>query len=311
MAESKLREMSMDFSVDIINLVKYLKSNHETIIANQIGRSGTSIGANIHEAQYNRFSLCRTLIHRLILQSSAAIFEGLRSSTFLNAVFRKSLAKRICVWYNLEKQKGDFSMNTRMDRSKLLIGVCRLCEAAQTEKHVKEIKDCNIDIVTDTQGVNMYHNKELLDLFAKYGIGYIADSIVPFRFGSDRYAKGPMAEVYPISVYEKVVKEFFDHPAVWALDCGDEPSALDFPHFAEMVNFVNKSFKNQFAYIDLYPNYAKVAENDDAETYSQLGSTSYEEYIDRYCQLVNTDYICYDHYVYTGSATVKNYYANQ
>ena len=50
MAESKLREMSMDFSVDIINLVKYLKSNHETIIANQIGRSGTSIGANIHEA---------------------------------------------------------------------------------------------------------------------------------------------------------------------------------------------------------------------------------------------------------------------
>ena len=52
MAESKLREMSMDFSVDIINLVKFLKSNHETIISNQIGRSGTSIGANIHEVQY-------------------------------------------------------------------------------------------------------------------------------------------------------------------------------------------------------------------------------------------------------------------
>ena len=52
MAESKRRELSMDYSVDIINLVKYLKSNHETIIANQIGRSGTSIGANIHEAQY-------------------------------------------------------------------------------------------------------------------------------------------------------------------------------------------------------------------------------------------------------------------
>ena len=50
MAESKLRELSMEFSVDIINLVKFLKSNHETVIANQIGRSGTSIGANIHEA---------------------------------------------------------------------------------------------------------------------------------------------------------------------------------------------------------------------------------------------------------------------
>ena len=52
MAESKLRELSMAFSVDIINLVKFLKSNHESVIANQIGRSGTSIGANIHEAQY-------------------------------------------------------------------------------------------------------------------------------------------------------------------------------------------------------------------------------------------------------------------
>ena len=52
MAESKLRELSMEFSVDVINLVKYLKSNHESVIANQIGRSGTSIGANIYEAQY-------------------------------------------------------------------------------------------------------------------------------------------------------------------------------------------------------------------------------------------------------------------
>ena len=52
MKENKLSELSMAFSVDIINLVKYLKSNHESIISNQIGRSGTSIGANIHEAQY-------------------------------------------------------------------------------------------------------------------------------------------------------------------------------------------------------------------------------------------------------------------
>ncbi len=52
MSESKPRQLSMDFSVDIINLVKFLKSNHESVIANQISRSGTSIGANIYEAQY-------------------------------------------------------------------------------------------------------------------------------------------------------------------------------------------------------------------------------------------------------------------
>ena len=50
--ENKLAELSMEFAVDIINLVRQLKENREAIISNQIGRSGTSIGANIHEAQY-------------------------------------------------------------------------------------------------------------------------------------------------------------------------------------------------------------------------------------------------------------------
>ena len=49
---NKLVDLSVSFAVEILNLVKSLKSQHETIISNQIGRSGTSIGANIHEAQY-------------------------------------------------------------------------------------------------------------------------------------------------------------------------------------------------------------------------------------------------------------------
>ena len=50
--EDKLSAQSMDFAVMIIQLVKQLKSAHESIISNQIGRSGTSIGANIREARY-------------------------------------------------------------------------------------------------------------------------------------------------------------------------------------------------------------------------------------------------------------------
>ena len=52
MRNDKLSVESMDFAVAIIALVKSLKEKHESIISNQIGRSGTSIGANIHEAQY-------------------------------------------------------------------------------------------------------------------------------------------------------------------------------------------------------------------------------------------------------------------
>lgn len=42
----------MNFAVEIIALVKDLKQQKENIISNQIGRSGTSIGANIREANY-------------------------------------------------------------------------------------------------------------------------------------------------------------------------------------------------------------------------------------------------------------------
>ena len=52
MRNDALSVQSMDFAASIIDLVKALKAKRESIISNQIGRSGTSIGANIREAQY-------------------------------------------------------------------------------------------------------------------------------------------------------------------------------------------------------------------------------------------------------------------
>ena len=53
MAESKLRNQSKDFAKEIVFLCKEVKSNHkESVLTNQLLRSGTSIGANIYEAQY-------------------------------------------------------------------------------------------------------------------------------------------------------------------------------------------------------------------------------------------------------------------
>lgn len=50
MAESKLREMSTDFAVNCIKLCESVKG-HRALV-NQLERSATSIGANIHEANY-------------------------------------------------------------------------------------------------------------------------------------------------------------------------------------------------------------------------------------------------------------------
>ena len=50
MTNNILVDLSIDFSVEIIHLCDSIKG--KSVLTNQIVRSGTSIGANIHEANY-------------------------------------------------------------------------------------------------------------------------------------------------------------------------------------------------------------------------------------------------------------------
>lgn len=50
MKENKLVDLSMDFAIKIIKLCESVKGHHSLV--NQLERSATSIGANIHEANY-------------------------------------------------------------------------------------------------------------------------------------------------------------------------------------------------------------------------------------------------------------------
>ena len=55
MRENILVDKTIDFAARIVKLHKYLiKTHRETIISKQIFRSGTSIGANINEANYGQ-----------------------------------------------------------------------------------------------------------------------------------------------------------------------------------------------------------------------------------------------------------------
>ena len=50
MAESRLRDLSTDFAVKTIKMCDGIKGHYSLV--NQLERSSTSIGANIHEANY-------------------------------------------------------------------------------------------------------------------------------------------------------------------------------------------------------------------------------------------------------------------
>ena len=53
MAESIMLDKAKDFAVEIINMCKAIKeTKRESVLTNQLMRSGTSIGANIHESKY-------------------------------------------------------------------------------------------------------------------------------------------------------------------------------------------------------------------------------------------------------------------
>ena len=50
MKENKLVDLSMDFAIKTVKLCENIKGHYSLV--NQFERSGTSIGANIHEANY-------------------------------------------------------------------------------------------------------------------------------------------------------------------------------------------------------------------------------------------------------------------
>ena len=54
-SDSIVWEKSRKFAIRIVNLYRHLcDEKHEYVISKQILRSGTSIGANIHEAEYGQ-----------------------------------------------------------------------------------------------------------------------------------------------------------------------------------------------------------------------------------------------------------------
>jgi four helix bundle protein len=52
MSDNKLLDLSFEFAVAIVNLSDSIKAPKSSYMIDQLSRAGTSIGANVHEAQY-------------------------------------------------------------------------------------------------------------------------------------------------------------------------------------------------------------------------------------------------------------------
>lgn len=90
MSDNIIIEKSLDFAVRIVKLANYLnKEKKEYTMANQILRSGTSIGANIHEAQYAQSKA------DFVSKSTISQKETFETMYWLNVLFRTEYINEI------------------------------------------------------------------------------------------------------------------------------------------------------------------------------------------------------------------------
>lgn len=95
MKESVLSEKSFAFALRIVNLYKYLLSEHkEYVLSKQVLRSGTSVGANIEEAKHAQSKA--DFIHKLSIAQKEASETNywirlLQKSEYLNEKLALSL----------------------------------------------------------------------------------------------------------------------------------------------------------------------------------------------------------------------------
>lgn len=194
------------------------------------------------------------------------------------ATYRDETAKL----YDVKDRSGD-----RIDYSKLLIGV--YCVNTITDDNIKAVKDCGMDFITGGG-----YNNTLFELCEKYDLGVFL-SYLPGWYGGDGSNAGGYANAVPAGTYAARAESFVDNPVIWAMDVGDEPNLKEFPHYGVMIDEAKAAFSGKQIYLNLYPNYASI---------DQLGG-SYSTYINEYVENVNTDYICYDHYMYASSANAN------
>lgn len=89
------------------------------------------------------------------------------------------------------------------------------------------------------------------------------------------------------------------HPAVLGYFLRDEPGADLFPGLAKVAALVRELAPGRAPFINLFPNYAAPA---------QLGTVSYEEYLEQFATLCQPAWLSFDHYALMEDGTLRSGY---
>jgi hypothetical protein len=99
--------------------------------------------------------------------------------------------------------------------------------------------------------------------------------------------------------YAAVCAEYVNDPSVYGLGIQDEPRSDYFQSMKDAAEIIHKLNPDTFVFANLLPTYATTV---------QLGTPTYEEYLDMYLKTVKPSVLCYDHYALMADGTIRTDY---
>ncbi len=153
---------------------------------------------------------------------------------------------------------------------------------------LREIRQCGFNLAG-------FVAPEDLDAVADAGLKAIV-SFGPTHVGDSKIDRDEAAiakDVDPLA--ERTAK----HPATFGYNLRDEPNVRMFPALGRYVAAFRKAAPNARSYINLFPNYASP---------QQLGTDTYEQYLEKFVTTVKPPFVSYDHYALMDDGTLRGGY---
>ncbi len=143
------------------------------------------------------------------------------------------------------------------------------------EERYQEIAESGINLIYGLhENADQASIKKALQYCEKAGISYLASDNLTSSF----YAGSSMHEF---------TKDYDSSPALKGFFITDEPPAKWFSDLGKMKKAFEKEYPGKEFYLNLYPTYAKA---------DQLGTSTYEEYLDSYLKELQPNFLSFDHY---------------
>lgn len=98
---------------------------------------------------------------------------------------------------------------------------------------------------------------------------------------------------------EALVAKVKGHPAVYGYYLRDEPSTRPFAGLGKWAAAFEKAHPGALPYINLFPNYASP---------EQLGTASYDDYLEQFVATVKPRFLSYDHYALMDNGSLRGGY---